>query len=230
MSGSTCGTWPAASAAASVATPRVASSNGPRLAGKVVVVGAWRDCVRPDTAVAETGDLIQWQAAELVMDGRQVVLADGTALGRITKILEWRPPRPGTYAYRIEGSPALAGTIIVSAPATPTLTVIAPFGDNPHVKSAGTVLAIPAPDRVIVRVDAVNIGAQAVIDHAVLLLRADGTTSFVWATVGQSISGRSASSLAELGIGEHVTFAYDQRTRDADGSYHAGVIGRAPRY
>lgn len=128
-----------------------------------------------------------------------------------------------------QGGPSPSARASPSQP-PPTLSVIAPFGELPHVKTAGFVLSIRGPDQVMVRVDALNVGAQAVIDNAVLLLRSEpGKTAFVWASVGQLRAGASATSMADLTVGEHITFAYDQRTRDAsDGSYLASVIGRSP--
>lgn len=113
---------------------------------------------------------------------------------------------------------------------TPTLTTLAVMGEaGLPVKSAGFVLAVLDSSHVKIRVDPGNQGQQAAIDNAVILLRSSpGVTVFVWASVGQLIPGPSATSMADLKVGEHVTFAFDQRTRDPnDGSYVTGVIGRS---
>ena len=97
-----------------------------------------------------------------------------------------------------------------------------------HVKSAGFVVAVLDSSHVKIRVDPGNQGQQAAIDNAVILLRSSPATIFVWASVGQLIPGPSATSMSDLKVGEHVTFAFDQRTRDpSDGSYITGVIGRS---
>jgi len=113
---------------------------------------------------------------------------------------------------------------------TPSLTTFALTGDAAmHIKSAGFVLAVLDSSHVRIRVDPGNQGQQAAIDNAVILLRSSpGVTVFVWAGVGQQIPGSSARSMSDLKVGEHVTFAFDQRTRDpSDGSYLTGVIGRS---
>lgn len=113
---------------------------------------------------------------------------------------------------------------------TPTLTTFALMGDSGmHIKSAGLVLAVLDSSHVKIRVDPGNQGQQAAIDNAVILLRSSpGLTVFVWASVGELIPGPSATSMSDLKVGEHVTFAFDQRTRDpSDGSYLTGVIGRS---
>jgi len=112
---------------------------------------------------------------------------------------------------------------------TPSLTTFALTGDAAmHIKSAGFVLAVLDSSHVRIRVDPGNQGQQAAIDNAMILLRSPGVTVFVWAGVGQQIPGSSARSMSDLKVGEHVTFAFDQRTRDpSDGSYLTGVIGRS---
>ena len=97
-----------------------------------------------------------------------------------------------------------------------------------HIKSAGFVLAIPDPTHLKIRVDPGNQGQQAEIDNAVIMLRSSPETVFVWASVGQLVPGPSATSMSDLKVGEQVTFAFDERTRDpSDGSYITGVIGRS---
>jgi hypothetical protein len=89
--------------------------------------------------------------------------------------------------------------------------------------------AVVDSTHVKIRVDPGNQGPQATIDNAVILLRSSpGVTVFVWAGVGRQIPGSRATSMADLKVGEHVTFAFGQRTRDpSDGSYITGVIGRS---
>jgi hypothetical protein len=113
---------------------------------------------------------------------------------------------------------------------TPSLTPLTVMGEpGLPIKSAGFVLAVLDSSHVKIRVDPGNQGQQAAIDNTVILLRSSpGVTVFVWAGVGQQIPGSSATSMSDLKVGEHVTFAFDQRTRDpSDGSYITGVIGRS---
>ena len=117
-----------------------------------------------------------------------------------------------------------------SASPTPTLSRLARiFEPGLSIKSAGSVLAILDPSRVQIRIDPLNQGEQAALNNAVIVLRSSPqTTVFVWTSVGQAIPGPSATSMADLRIGEHVTFAFDQSTEDrSDGSYIAGVLGRS---
>ena len=117
-----------------------------------------------------------------------------------------------------------------SASPTPTLTTLAAMGEAGfHIKTAGFVLAVLDSSHVKIRVDPGNQGQQAAIDNAVIVLRSSpGVTVFVWASVGQLIPGASATSMTDLKVGEHVTFAFDQRSRNpSEGSYIAGVIGRS---
>src|SRR2546427_4644090 len=116
-----------------------------------------------------------------------------------------------------------------AASPTPTLTTFVLAGEaGVHVKSAGFVVAVLDSSHVKIRVDPGNQGQQAAIDNVVIVLRSSPGTVFVWASVGQLIPGPSATSMSDLRVGEHVTFAFDQRTRDpSDGSYITGVIGRS---
>ena len=117
-----------------------------------------------------------------------------------------------------------------SATPTPTLSRFPRILDpGLSIKSAGSVLAILDQTRVQIRVDSLNQGEQAALNNAVIVLRSSPQrTVFVWTSVGQAIPGPSATSMADLRIGEHVTFAFDQRTEDpSDGSYIAGVVGRS---
>ena len=125
----------------------------------------------------------------------------------------------------------LAGVVILGSAAcgaglTRTGRILEP---GLFVKSAGSVLAILDPSRAKIRVDSLNQGAQAVLNDAVIVLRSSPqTTVFVWASVGQAIPGTSATSMADLKVGEHVTFGFDERTEDpSDGSYLASVVGRS---
>jgi plastocyanin len=79
-----------------------------------VVVGAWADCFRPETVTVRIGELVQWQPAEVEVDGVEIVLEDGSSLGRIRHVLEWRPTRAGTYRYHSNRSPSVQGTVVVN--------------------------------------------------------------------------------------------------------------------
>lgn len=43
----------------------------------------------------------------------EIVLEDGTSLGRIQHVLEYRFAQAGTYRYDVRSSPRVTGTIIV---------------------------------------------------------------------------------------------------------------------
>ena len=107
----TCGVWPTAtSAGLGVATPSIAS---PTVGAStpVVVVGVWRDCVQPAAITVSRGALIQWQAAGPFE--ADVAFEDGTAIGRIRHVLEFRMDRPGSYVYFVNTGVRLRGTIEV---------------------------------------------------------------------------------------------------------------------
>lgn len=115
----TCGEPPATPSLGSAGTPPPTPTTGPPNAtnttGPVMVIGAWPDCFRPQIATVHTGQLIQWQARRPGMDP-ELVLEDGTSLGRITHVLEFRAPQPGTYRYHVRNDASVAGTIVVEAP------------------------------------------------------------------------------------------------------------------
>jgi hypothetical protein len=80
-----------------------------------------------------------------------------------------------------------------------------------------------------VQIDPRNQGTQVVYDNAVILLRSSDKTVFVWATLGQSVNGPSASSMSDLKAGETITFSFEPRTEDpADHSFLTFVVGRTP--
>ncbi len=102
---------------------------------------------------------------------------------------------------------------------TATLTPLALSTDPPrHMKSSGQVVAV-RQDAVWIRVDAVNAGAQASLDGALIGLRVDGRTTFAQVA-------HPAASLRDLSAGDRVTFAFDPGSLDPDGTYLATVIGR----
>ena len=79
-----------------------------------VVIGVWSDCVRPQTATVRSGQLVQWQAAEAGIVP-EIVLEEGTSLGQVRPVLEFRFVRPGTYRYHFRDSAAVGGTLVVEA-------------------------------------------------------------------------------------------------------------------
>jgi plastocyanin len=81
-------------------------------AAPAVVIGAWSDCFRPESADARSGELVQWQAAEAGITP-ELVLDDGGSLGRIQHVLEFRFVQPGTYRYHVRSAPQVSGTIVV---------------------------------------------------------------------------------------------------------------------
>lgn len=111
-----CGESPALPSIGNAATPMTA---GPQTVttttGPVMVIGAWSDCFRPQIVTVHTGQLIQWQARDTGIDP-ELMLEDGTSLGRITHVLEFRFPQPGTYRYHVRNDTSVAGTIVVEAP------------------------------------------------------------------------------------------------------------------
>lgn len=82
--------------------------------GPVAVIGTWADCFRPEIATARPGQLVQWQTKEEGGVGPEIVLEDGTSLGRVQHVLEYQFPRAGTYRYHMRGSPNVRGIIVVA--------------------------------------------------------------------------------------------------------------------
>ncbi len=109
---SQCGEHPRSSVQSGISTPAVATSLPSATAEHAVVIGVWSDCIRPETASARAGQLVQWQAVE-AGTGPEIVLEDGTSLGRIQHVLEYRFGQLGTYRYEVRSSPRVTGTIIV---------------------------------------------------------------------------------------------------------------------
>lgn len=109
---SQCGEHPRSSVQSGIPTPAVATSLPAATVEPAVVIGVWSDCVRPETASARAGQLVQWQAVEAGI-APEIVLADGTSLGRIQPVLEHRFGQAGTYRYEVRSSPRVTGTIIV---------------------------------------------------------------------------------------------------------------------
>lgn len=93
-------------------TPNVATTLPSATIERAVVIGVWSDCIRPETASARPGQLVQWQAIEAGPD-REIVLEDGTSVGFIRHVLEFRFTQPGTYRYHLRDSPQVTGTIVV---------------------------------------------------------------------------------------------------------------------
>lgn len=94
-------------------TPQRAVGTPTSTVGPAAVIGTWADCFRPETATARPGQLVQWQQAEEGI-APEIVLEDGTSLGRVQHVLEYRFARAGTYRYYLRGSPNVRGTIVVS--------------------------------------------------------------------------------------------------------------------
>lgn len=109
---SRCGQRPTFQASLGVPTPALASAPPAATVEKAVVIAVWSDCVRPQTAIVRSGQLVQWQAAE---DGitPEIVLEDGTSLGHVRHALEFRFTSPGTYRYHLRDTPAVGGTLVV---------------------------------------------------------------------------------------------------------------------
>lgn len=118
-----------------------------------------------------------------------------------------------------------------TASPSPTLSRVAsPTDPAIPVKTAGRVLAVLSPQLIKVQIEPRNENWQVVYDNAVILLRSSEKTAFVWATLGQSIKGPSASSMGDLAVGETITFAFEPRSEDpTDHSFLAGTIGRTPK-
>lgn len=108
--GSKCGVKPS-SASAGAATPQIATQ-GTLATDRLVVVRVWSDCFQPDKVTVRSGELIQWQAAE---DGiaPEIVLEDGSPLGQVRHMLEFRFATPGTYRYHVQLQPSVVGTVVV---------------------------------------------------------------------------------------------------------------------
>jgi len=81
-------------------------------AEQTVGIGVWSDCFRPETTSARPGQLVQWGAAEAGI-APEIVLEDGTSLGIVRHVLEFRFSQPGTYRYHLRDSPQVTGTIVV---------------------------------------------------------------------------------------------------------------------
>ena len=130
-------------------------------------------------------------------------------------------PLMGTLAAVVILGSAACGLVSESASSgpsgapTPTLTRTGRLLEpGLFVKGAGSVLAILDQSRAKIRVDSLNQGAQTVLNDAVIVLRSSPqTTVFVWASVGQAIPGTSATSMADLKVGEHVTFGSMRRPK-----------------
>lgn len=95
-------------------TPQRALGTPTSTFGPAAVIGTWADCFRPETVNARPGQLVQWQAAEGGI-APEIVLEDGTSLGRVQHVLEYQFTRAGTYRYYMRGSPNVRGTVVVAA-------------------------------------------------------------------------------------------------------------------
>jgi hypothetical protein len=104
---------PALAPASGVPTPNVAAVGSGAAHPPVAVVLAWSDCVRPERVDVRAGAMVQWQALERGAD-HELVLEDGTTLGRIAHVLEYRVTQPWIYRYRSRALPSVGGTIVVS--------------------------------------------------------------------------------------------------------------------
>ncbi len=110
---SRCGQEPTYLPQLGVPTPGLASATPAATIGKAVVIGVWSDCVRPQVATVRLGQLVQWQAREGAAP--EIVLEDGTSLGHVRHVLELTFAHPGTLRYHFRQSPAVGGTLVVSA-------------------------------------------------------------------------------------------------------------------
>ena len=114
VAASRCGQRPTFQPAIGVPTPGLASAPPAATVESAVVIGVWSDCVRPQTVTVRSGQLVQWQAAEEGISP-EIVLEDGTSIGQVRHVLEFRFVRPGTYRYHFRDSPAVSSTLIVEA-------------------------------------------------------------------------------------------------------------------
>ena len=96
----------------SAPTPLVSTAQPSATAEQTVGIGVWSDCFRPETTSARPGQLVQWGAAEAGI-APEIVLEDGTSLGIVRHVLEFRFSQPGTYRYHLRDSPQVTGTIVV---------------------------------------------------------------------------------------------------------------------
>jgi hypothetical protein len=105
----------------------------------------------------------------------------------------------------------------VDNPALATLTPVTLSTAPPaHFKSAGSVVAIEGRS-LRIRVDQGNLNEGIPLNGALIALRTDERTTFAL----------RATRLADVHVGDHVTFAFDPRTLDPqDRSYLASVVGR----
>jgi hypothetical protein len=111
---SRCGQLPTLQPTLGVPTPALASPNASTAATAETTVSilVWSDCVQPQTVTAHSGQLVQWAAAEAGI-APEIVLEDGTSLGQVRHVLEFRFVRPGRYRYHLREFPAVLGTIVV---------------------------------------------------------------------------------------------------------------------
>jgi plastocyanin len=112
-----CGVEPAAPPSGPP-TPQVASAAPASTRAPAAVIRAWSDCFLPDTITVTSGQLVQWQSAELGF-APEIVLEDGSPVGRIQHVLEVNFSTPGAYRYHVRGLPSVGGTIVVN-PRIPT--------------------------------------------------------------------------------------------------------------
>jgi len=96
----------------SAPTPLVSTALPSATAEQAVGIDVWSVCFRPETTSARPGQLVQWGAAEAGI-APEIVLEDGTSLGTVRHVLEFRFSQPGTYRYHLRDSPQVTGTIVV---------------------------------------------------------------------------------------------------------------------
>lgn len=159
---SRCGQLPTLQPTLGVPTPAVASPNASTTTATpdtTVGILVWSDCVRPQTVSARSGQLVQWAAAEEGI-APEIVLEDGTSLGQVRHVLEFRFARPGTYRYHLREFPAVLGTIVVYDQVTvatairavqqsPAASMFASFPDTAASKTCDIRGGGPAPGLLI---------------------------------------------------------------------------------
>jgi hypothetical protein len=97
------------------------------------------------------------------------------------------------------------------------------------IKSGGEVLAVLPGERVQIRIDPGNQGAQAIWDAAVVVIRPADRIVFTWRTFGTLPAGASATKLSDLKPGERISFVLHPGSKSADDeSYEVSLIGRGP--
>jgi hypothetical protein len=106
-----CGERPP-SQSGSARTPLVSTALPSATAEQAVGIDVWSGCFRRETTSVRPGQLVVWGTAEVGI-APEIVLEDGTSLGTVRHVLEFRFSQPGTYRYHLRDSPQVSATIVV---------------------------------------------------------------------------------------------------------------------